>query len=88
MTEGDREYIKRTLGCISDVYFEFFSTVVVASKVCSHSCGAWFNTTNIFLHSSYDKKCISSTLSVHQLQRRPLLPRHFEDTQITIPDGL
>ena len=38
-----------------------------------------------FFYSSYDKKCISSSLSVLQIQRQSLLPYHFGDTQIAIP---
>ena len=41
-----------------------------------------------FFYSSYDKKCVSSSLSVLQLQRQPLLPRHFGDTQIANPNRL
>ena len=39
-----------------------------------------------FFYSSCDKKCICSSLSVFQLQRQPLLLRHFGDTQIAIPN--
>ena len=56
------------------------------SSVLSHSFGTWLIQQTSFFYSSYDKKCISSSLSVLQLHRQPLLPRHFGDTQIAISD--